>query len=70
MLRNPLMETELTLLNVSHDTNYLAHMLKYDTILGKYAGPLRLTAILGSLMDTKIALSHCRDPAEIPFWCS
>ena len=51
MLRNPLMETELTLINVSHDTNYLAYMLKYDTILGKYAGPLMLMAILWSSMD-------------------
>ena len=63
-------ETELKIINDSHDTNYLAYMFKYDTIHGKYAGPLRLMAILWSLMDTKIALSHCRDPAEIFFGCS
>ena len=59
------MESELTLINVSHDTNYLVYMLKYDTILGKYAGPLRSMAILWSLMDTEIA-SHNDSIVPLP----
>ena len=45
-LRPPPLEAKLALIKASHDTNYLAYMLKYDTILGKYAGPLRLMANL------------------------
>ena len=59
-------ETELKLINASQDTNYLAYMFKYDTIHGKYTGPLRLMAIPWALMDTKIASSHRHDPGETP----
>ncbi len=33
------------------DTNHLAYMLKYDTILGKYTGPLRLFANLQGILN-------------------
>ena len=45
-LRDLLLDIKLALIKASQDTNHLAYMLKYDTILGKYTGPLRLIANL------------------------
>jgi len=60
-------ETELKLINASYDADYLAYMMKYDTIHGKYDGTIE--AVDDSLVidGHKVALSHTRDPAEIPF---
>ena len=45
-LRDLLLEIKLALVKASQDTNHLAHMLKYNTILGKYTGPPRWIANL------------------------
>jgi glyceraldehyde 3-phosphate dehydrogenase len=60
-------ETELKLINASYDADYLAYMMKYDTIHGKYDGTIVVDGDSLVVDGHKIALSHTRDPAEIPF---
>merc|ERR1719329_1175518 len=60
-------ETELKLINASYDADYLAYMFKYDTIHGKYDGTIKVDGDSLVVDGKKIALSHTRDPAEIPF---
>eukprot|EP00438_Fugacium_kawagutii_P033619 Skav216192 [mRNA] locus=scaffold1222:43027:51238:- [translate_table: standard] len=60
-------ETELKLINASYDSDYLAYMMKYDTIHGKYDGTVEADGDSLVVDGQKIALSHTRDPAEIPF---
>merc|ERR1719284_54756 len=60
-------ETELKLINASYDADYLAYMFKYDTIHGKYDGTIEVDGDSLVVDGKKIALSHTRDPAEIPF---
>merc|ERR1712054_381315 len=60
-------ETELKLVNASYDTDYLAYMMKYDTIHGKYDGTIEAVGDSLVIDGQTVALSHTRDPAEIPF---
>jgi len=60
-------ETDLKLINASYDADYLAYMFKYDTIHGKYDGTIEVDGDSLVVDGQKIALSHTRDPAEIPF---
>jgi len=60
-------ETELKLINASYDADYLAYMFKYDTIHGKYDGTIEVDGDSLVVDGKKIALSHTRDPADIPF---
>jgi len=60
-------ETELKLINASYDADYLAYMMKYDTIHGKYDGTIEADGDSLVIDGHKVALSHTRDPAEIPF---
>merc|ERR1711920_267105 len=60
-------EVELKLINASYDADYLAYMFKYDTIHGKYDGNIEVDGDSLVVDGKKIALSHTRDPAEIPF---
>lgn len=60
-------ETDLKLINASYDSDYLAYMMKYDTIHGKYDGTVEADGDSLVVDGQKIALSHTRDPAEIPF---
>jgi len=60
-------ETELKLINASYDADYLAYMMKYDTIHGKYDGTIEVDGDSLVIDGQKVALSHTRDPAEIPF---
>merc|ERR1712087_63177 len=60
-------ETELKLINASYDADYLAYMMKYDTIHGKYDGTIEADGDSLVIDGQKVALSHTRDPAEIPF---
>jgi len=60
-------ETELKLINASYDADYLAYMFKYDTIHGKYDGTIKVDGDSLVVDGHKIALSHTRDPADIPF---
>jgi len=60
-------EVELKLINASYDAEYLAYQMKYDSIHGRYDGTVEVVATPWSLNGTKVALSHTRDPAEIPF---
>jgi phosphoglycerate kinase len=60
-------ETELKLINASYEADYLAYMFKYDTIHGRYDGTIEVDGDSLVVDGQKIALSHTRDPAEIPF---
>jgi glyceraldehyde 3-phosphate dehydrogenase len=60
-------ETELKLINASYEADYLAYMFKYDTIHGKYDGTIEVDGDALVVDGHKIALSHTRDPADIPF---
>eukprot|EP00931_Biecheleriopsis_adriatica_P054593 TRINITY_DN3213_c0_g1_i10.p1 TRINITY_DN3213_c0_g1~~TRINITY_DN3213_c0_g1_i10.p1 ORF type:complete len:127 (+),score=32.01 TRINITY_DN3213_c0_g1_i10:219-599(+) len=41
-------ETELKLINASYDADYLAYMMKYDTIHGKYDGTVEVDGDSGA----------------------
>ncbi|CAE7368131.1 GAPC1 [Symbiodinium natans] len=60
-------ETDLKLINASYDADYLAYMMKYDTIHGKYDGTVEVDGDSLVIDGQTVALSHTRDPAEIPF---
>jgi glyceraldehyde 3-phosphate dehydrogenase len=60
-------EVELKLINASYDADYLAYMMKYDTIHGRYDGTIVPDGDSLVIDGLKVALSHTRNPAEIPF---
>merc|ERR1712039_319310 len=60
-------DVELRLLNTSYDSDYLAYMMKYDTIHGTYDGTIEAKGDSLVIDGHEVALSHTRDPAEIPF---
>merc|ERR1719428_1323026 len=60
-------EVELKLINASYDAEYLAYQMKYDSIHGRYDGTIEVDGDSLVIDGQKIALSHTRDPAEIPF---
>merc|ERR1719373_1181885 len=60
-------EVELKLVNASYDAEYLAYQMKYDSIHGRYDGTIEADGDSLVIDGKKIALSHTRDPAEIPF---
>jgi len=60
-------EVELKLVNASYDAEYLAYQMKYDSIHGRYDGTVEVDGDSLVIDGKKVALSHTRDPAEIPF---
>ncbi|CAE8621031.1 unnamed protein product [Polarella glacialis] len=60
-------EVELKLVNASYEADYLAYMMKYDSIHGRYDGTVEVDGDSLVIDGHKVALSHTRDPAEIPF---
>jgi len=60
-------EVELKLINASYDAEYLAYQMKYDSIHGRYDGTIEADGDSLVIDGKKVALSHTRDPAEIPF---
>merc|ERR1712113_152988 len=60
-------ETELKLVNASYDAEYLAYQMKYDSIHGRYDGTVEVDGDSLVIDGHRVALSHTRDPAEIPF---
>merc|ERR1712066_344877 len=60
-------EVELKLINASYDAEYLAYQMKYDSIHGRYDGTIEADGDSLVIDGHKVALSHTRDPAEIPF---
>merc|ERR1712217_739808 len=60
-------EVDLKLINASYDAEYLAYQMKYDSIHGRYDGTIEVDGDSLVIDGQKIALSHTRDPAEIPF---
>merc|ERR1712060_820692 len=60
-------KVELKLINASYDAEYLAYQMKYDSIHGRYDGTIEVDGDSLVVDGKKIALSHTRDPAEIPF---
>ena len=65
MIKNP--ETELKLINSGASAEYMAYQFKYDSIHGKYDGTVEVDGDSLVIDGNKIALSHTRDPADIPF---
>merc|ERR1719502_2199390 len=65
MMKDP--EVELKLVNASYDAEYLAYQMKYDTIHGRFDGTVEVDGDSLVIDGKKIALSHTRDPSEIPF---
>jgi len=60
-------EVDLKLINASYDAEYLAYQMKYDSIHGRYDGTIEVDGDSLVIDGQKVALSHTRDPAEIPF---
>jgi len=60
-------ECDLKLINASYDPEYLAYMMKYDTIHGRYDGTIEAGDGCLVIDGKKVTLSSTRDPAEIPF---
>jgi glyceraldehyde 3-phosphate dehydrogenase len=60
-------EVELKLINASYDAEYLAYQMKYDSIHGRYDGTIEVDGDSLVIDGHKVALSHTRDPADIPF---
>jgi glyceraldehyde 3-phosphate dehydrogenase len=58
---------DLKLINASYDAEYMAYMFKYDSVHGRYDGTVETDGDSLVIDGKKIALSHTRDPAEIPF---
>merc|ERR1719311_1704754 len=65
MVKNP--ETDLKLINCGYDAEYMAYQFKYDTIHGRFDGTVEVDGDSLVIDGNKIALSHTRDPSEIPF---
>merc|ERR1712137_793811 len=60
-------DVDLKLINASYDAEYLAYQMKYDSIHGRYDGTIEADGDSLVIDGHKVALSHTRDPAEIPF---
>merc|ERR1719189_782852 len=60
-------DVELKLINASYDAEYLAYQMRYDSIHGRYDGTIVADGDSLVIDGQKVALSHTRDPAEIPF---
>eukprot|EP00928_Gymnodinium_smaydae_P050183 TRINITY_DN3377_c0_g1_i2.p2 TRINITY_DN3377_c0_g1~~TRINITY_DN3377_c0_g1_i2.p2 ORF type:complete len:433 (+),score=117.80 TRINITY_DN3377_c0_g1_i2:63-1361(+) len=60
-------EVDLKLINASFDPEYLAYMMKYDSVHGRYDGTVEAAKDALIIDGKKVALSATRDPAEIPF---
>merc|ERR1712146_832707 len=52
---------------MGYDADYLAYMMKYDSIHGKYDGTVEVDGDSLVIDGQKVELSHTRDPSEIPF---
>jgi len=61
-------EVDLKLINASYDADYMAYLMKYDTIHGTYDGTIEADGKDTLVIDgNRVTVSHTRDPAEIPF---
>jgi len=58
---------ELELISASYDTEYLAYQIKYESIHGRYDGTIEVGSDSLIIHGHKVALSHTRNPEEIPF---
>merc|ERR1719221_2022590 len=58
---------DLKLINASYDAEYMAYMFKYDSVHGRYDGTVETDGDCLVIDGHRVALSHTRDPAEIPF---
>merc|ERR1719159_2106656 len=65
MIKNP--ETDLKLINSGASAEYMAYQFKYDSIHGKYDGTVEVDGDSLVIDGQSVALSHTRDPSEIPF---
>jgi len=66
MVDNP-QTTSLKLINSGADAEYMAYQFKYDSVHGKYAGSVEVDGDSLVLNGQKVALSHTREPKDIPF---
>ena len=58
---------DLKLVNSGASNEYMAYQFKYDTIHGRFDGTVEVDGDSLVIDGNKIALSHTRDPSEIPF---
>merc|ERR1740138_513668 len=65
MVKNP--ETDLKLINSGASAEYMAYQFKYDSIHGRYDGTVEVDGDSLVIDGQSVALSHTRDPSEIPF---
>ena len=60
-------DIEIVAINDIADNNCLAHLLKYDTVMGRFAGPVRVdgtTLLAGKQKPQMLAVP---DPAQLPW---
>lgn len=65
MLKHPFID--LKLINSGASAEYMAYQFKYDSVHGPYDGTVEVDGDALIIDGHRIALSHTRDPAEIPF---
>ena len=64
----PEAELEFVAVNDITDTETLAHLLKYDSILGRFPGEVEATATASIIVDgQEIKVLSERDPADLPW---
>jgi glyceraldehyde 3-phosphate dehydrogenase len=60
-------EIEIAAINDVAKPEPLAYLLKYDTVMGKFAGEIRLDGNILSAGDQRSRFVCCRDPRELPW---
>ena len=60
-------EFDLVAINATGDLNDLAHLLKYDSMYGKFNGSIEVEEDGFSINGKKVKVVNHRDPAEIPW---
>ena len=60
-------DVDLKLINCSASVEYMAYQMKYDSVHGRYKGTIEADGEFLVVDGKRIAVSHTRDPAEIPF---
>lgn len=58
---------EIVAINASYPAEMLAHLIKYDTTHGKFAGEVRAEENAIIVNDKKVDLLNNRNPAELPW---
>merc|ERR1719183_2254978 len=57
---------DLKVINATYDADYMAYMMKYDTVHGTYDGTVEADGDSLVIDGHRVALSHTRNPSELP----